>query len=159
MTHVIHAHQLRVPAGYEQRDEGKLGRIVREQWREQMAFQVVHADDGFVQHKADGVCIRRADQQRACQSGAGGAGNRVHIVQRASGIVQHFFGQWHDATNMVARGQFGYHAAVGNVHVDLRMQGVREQAALIVVQRHAGFVAGGFDAQYQHDGISVKALF
>ena len=38
-------------------------------------------------------------------------------------------------------------------------EGVREQAALIVVQRHAGFVAGGFDAQYQHDGISVKALF
>ncbi len=34
--------------------------------------------------------------------------------------------------------------------VDLGMHGVREQAAIRVVQGDAGFVAGGFDAEDKH---------
>jgi hypothetical protein len=33
------------------------------------------------------------------------------------------------------------------VHGDLRMQGMRQQAALGVIQSKAGFVTGGFDAE------------
>ncbi len=51
---------------------------------------------------------------------------------------------------MVARGEFGNNAAVIAVHGHLRMQGMREQAALHIVERNTGFVAGGFDAQDQH---------
>jgi hypothetical protein len=36
------------------------------------------------------------------------------------------------------------------------MQRVSEQAALAVVDRYAGFVAGCFDAEYKHD---LSALF
>ena len=36
------------------------------------------------------------------------------------------------------------------VHGDLRVQRVRQQPALRVVQRQAGFIAGGFDAENDH---------
>ena len=41
---VVDAHQLRVAAGHEQRDERKLGRIGDEERRQQVAFEVVHAE-------------------------------------------------------------------------------------------------------------------
>src|SRR2546430_7957729 len=49
---------------------------------------------------------------------------------------------------MVARGELGHPSAVGVVHADLRMHGVGEQAA--VINRNAGFIAGGLDAEDQH---------
>lgn len=33
-----------------------------------MPFEVVHADDGFIQCEGERVRIRSADQQRACQT-------------------------------------------------------------------------------------------
>ena len=53
---------------------------------------------------------------------------------------------------MVARGELRHHPAVGRVHRDLRMQRVREQppGVAAVVERDAGFVAGGLDAEDQH---------
>jgi hypothetical protein len=47
---------------------------------------------------------------------------------------------------VVAGGQFRHDTAVFPMHGDLRMQRVRKQAALGVVERKAGFVAGTFDA-------------
>jgi hypothetical protein len=49
--------------------------------------------------------------------------------------------------DVVARGQLGDDAAIFLVHGDLRMQGMRQQAALGVIQSEAGFVTGGFDAE------------
>ena len=54
---------------------------------------------------------------------------------------------------MVAGGEFGHHAAVKPVQVDLRVQGLAQHAVLAVVERDAGFVAGGFDAEGEHGGV------
>src|SRR5690606_4291770 len=40
------------------------------------------------------------------------------------------------------------------VQIDLAEQRIGQQAALAVVERDTGFVAGGFQAQYQHGGVS-----
>jgi hypothetical protein len=42
------------------------------------------------------------------------------------------------------------------MHRDLRMQRVREQAALRVVERETGFVAGAFDAENEHGEVNLK---
>ena len=65
------------------------------------------------------------------------------------------FEQRQRAPDMVARRQFRHDAAVFPMHRDLRMQRVREQAALRVVERETGFVAGAFDAENEHDGSGV----
>ena len=46
--------------------------------------------------------------------------------------------------------RLGHDAAVFAVHGDLRVERVREQAALRVVEREAGFVTGAFDAENEH---------
>jgi hypothetical protein len=54
------------------------------------------------------------------------------------------------AADVVARGQFRHHAAIGFVHRHLGMHRMAEQAAPGIVERDAGFVAGGFDAEHYH---------
>src|SRR5215212_5741654 len=44
------------------------------------------------------------------------------------------------------------------MHRDLRMERVRQQAALAVVNGDAGFVAGGFDAEHAHEAIIGAVL-
>ena len=67
--------------------------------------------------------------------------------QGAARLLQDLPGQRQHAPDVVARSQFRHHAAVFGVHRHLGMQGVGEQAALGMVQRNAGFVAGGFDSE------------
>ena len=110
-----------------------------------MAFEVVYADDGFVECERERVRISRADQQCARQTRPRGDCERAHILQCTLRIRQHFLCQRNDALYVVARSEFGHNAAVGDVHVDLRVQGVGEQTARVVIQRNACFVARGFD--------------
>ena len=65
----------------------------------------------------------------------------------APASVHHLFEQRQRAPDVIARRQFRHDAAVLAMHRDLRMQRVRKQAALRVVEREAGFVAGAFDAE------------
>ena len=51
---------------------------------------------------------------------------------------------------MVTGSQFRHHPAIFGMDFHLAEQGVREQSALRVIDRHTGFVAGGFDAKYVH---------
>ena len=66
-----------------------------------------------------------------------------------SGLGQGLADQRQQLAHVVARGQFGHHAAIFGVQFDLAVQGVREQAALAVVDGHPGFVAGGLDAEHR----------
>ena len=50
--------------------------------------------------------------------------------------------------DVVAAREFGHDAAVGAVHVDLRVQRVGEEPFGIGNESDAGFVAGGFNAKY-----------
>ena len=52
---------------------------------------------------------------------------------------------------MVARGEFRHHAAIVGMHRHLGMQGMAEQPAFGVVERDASFIAGGFDAEDEHE--------
>ena len=57
----------------------------------------------------------------------------------------------HHAADVVPRRELRHHAAVDRVHRDLRVQRVREQATGRVVHGEAGFIAGGFNADDDHE--------
>ena len=57
---------------------------------------------------------------------------------------------------MIARRKLRDNAAVRLVHRHLRVQRVREQPALRVIYREAGFVAGRFDSEDKH-GVEGEA--
>jgi hypothetical protein len=69
---------------------------------------------------------------------------------RAFRLGQHPLQQRDQAPDVVARCQFRHHAAIGLVHRHLGMHRMAEQAAPGIVERDAGFVAGGFDAEHFH---------
>ena len=146
----IHAHQLRVAARDEQRQERKLGPIRFQQGREQMPLQVMHAHQRFAQCKRQRIRHGSADQQRTGQPWAFCIGDCVDVRACSASLAEHFFQQRNHAADVVTRGQFGHHAAVFAVHGDLRIERMRAQAGIGVVQGDAGFVTGGFDAEDQH---------
>jgi hypothetical protein len=47
-------------------------------------------------------------------------------------------------------GELGFDAAIVGVHRSLRVHLLGEETARGVVHRHAGLVAGGFDAEDEH---------
>ena len=94
----------------------------------------------------------RADQQRTGQSRALRERDRIDFRQRYVAFLQHLLQQRNRASHMVARGQLGHDTTILFMHGDLRVQRMRKQAALAVIQREAGFVAGGFDAEDDHQG-------
>ncbi len=102
--------------------------------------------------ECEGQTLRKcgADQQRARKPGSLGVGDCVQILQFATAACEYFAGERHDTADVVARGQFRNHAAVGLVHRDLRVQCVRQEAGPVLVEREPGFVAGGFDSKEQH---------
>ena len=144
LAHVGHVHELRMATRHQQRDEGKRRRVVGQERRQQVAFEVVDAQHGPPQRRAQRHCHTGTHQQRAGQPRPAGVGHEVDLVQAARGLGQHLAGQRQHALHMVARGQFGHHAAERGMHVHLRVQGLRPQLRQAVGasldQRHAGFV-------------------
>ncbi|OIQ78955.1 beta-galactosidase YesZ [mine drainage metagenome] len=140
--------QHRVPARHEQRNEGEIQRRVRQQRRQQMTFEVVHAQ----QRPVGGQRQRRGqpgtDQQRAGQTGTLRVGDHVDVAQRAAGVGQRALHQRQRARDVVARRQLRDDAAVIAVHRDLRVQRVGEQPVRAVVDCHAGLVARRFQAEH-----------
>ena len=116
-----------------------------------MAFEVVYGDHGFAQRKGERVGIGAAGQERAAKAGALGVGNGVDVGVVFAGFVQAGLGERHEAADVVAAGQLGHHAAVFGMHGHLGVQPVADEAVFGAVERHAGFVAGGFDAENEHD--------
>ena len=116
-----------------------------------MAFEVVHGDHGFAQRKGERVGIGAAGQKCAAKAGSLGVGDGVDVGVVFAGFVQAGLGERHEAADVVAAGQLGHHAAVFGMHGHLGVQLVTDEAVFGAVECHAGFVAGGFDAENEHD--------
>ena len=142
-----HRHKLGVSAGNQQGNERKLGALVGQQRREQVAFEMVHRQHGLAKGKGQRAGVGGAGKQGAAQAGALGVGNGVDVGVSNSGFGQAGPGERHQPADVVAAGQFGHHAAVFGVHGHLGVQRVADQAAFAAVKGDAGFVAGGFDAE------------
>ena len=151
-------HQLAVAAGNQQGDEREGGRIGFEQRREQVAFEMVDADDRHLEREAQRGGNAGADQQRPGQPRPFGIGDGLDIVQGAAGLLQDLPGQRQHAPDVVARGEFRHHPAVFGVHRHLGVQRMGEQAALRMVQSNAGFIAGGFDSEDEHKPAIIAVL-
>ena len=116
IAEAAHGHELRVAARYEQGDEGECRLLFRQQRRKQVAFQMVHGQDGFAQCEGQRVGISRTGQQRAAQAGALRVGNRVDVGILHARFLQSRLRERHEPADVVAAGQFGHHAAIFGVH-------------------------------------------
>ena len=106
-----------------------------------MAFKMVDGDNGLTDGKCQRIGEARTGQQCAAQARALRKGNRVDVGIAYACFLQATLRQRHHTADMVAAGQFGDNAAVFGVHRHLCVQMMRQQAALGIVERNAGFVA------------------
>jgi len=67
-------------------------------------------------------------------------------------LLEQAAGERQQPPDVVARGELRHHAAVVGVQPRLRMQDVPEEPPAVVIERDSGLIAGGFDAEHQHDG-------
>jgi N6-L-threonylcarbamoyladenine synthase len=155
LAHAVHAHELRMAAGHQQRHERELGRVRCQQRRQQVAFQVVHAQHRLVERQPLAARDRRADEQGARQARTLRVRDGIDVGRRDIRSLQRLLQQGDRAADMVARGQFRHHAAIFLVHRHLRVQRMRQQAPACVIQGQAGFVTGRFDAENDH-GTQLK---
>jgi hypothetical protein len=123
------AHQLAVAARNQQGHERETRRPARQQWRQQVTFEMVHRHAGPLERRRQRLGKGRTDQQGARQTRSLSVGNGIDLGQRAAAVGKNLAQQGYDATDMIARGEFGHHPAVGLMHAHLRVQGVREQGA------------------------------
>src|SRR5439155_5896120 len=104
----------------------------------------------FSKRVAERARNARADEQRAGEPRPLRVRDAIEVAKRQSRLSEDRLRERHDASNMIARRELGDNAAVGLVHRDLRMQCVRKQAALGVVNRDTRFVTGSLEAENAH---------
>src|ERR1700722_1970401 len=114
----------RVAAGDDEADGGHLrmarGEVRFEDYGVNVAFEMIYRDERFAEREGENFAVGHADQQSAGEAGALGDGNGVEVSERDFCLVESFAHNWDDFAEMLARGQFGNHAAVFAVDVDLR---------------------------------------
>ena len=125
-----------------------------------MPFQVVHTHHRLAQTGGQRAGHASPHQQRTGQPRATRVSHHVQVRQSAAGLNHHFGNQRQHAANVVTAGKLRHHTAIGLVHLDLAVQGMRQQhrhtCAGGIYQRHAGFVARRLDAQHQPSGGVVQ---
>lgn len=115
----------------------------------------MHRQRGDAACHGEGFGHARAHEQRARQARAGSVGHRIDIGRAQARLGERLLEQHGQAADVIARGELGHHATIRGVQVDLRVQPVREQAGIGVVDRDAGFITGGFDAEDFHGGAEL----
>ncbi len=138
-------------AGHEEGNEREFGPASRKKRREQVSFEMMDPEHRDAQCFAERVGEGSANQQGSGETRALGIADALQIPRGAPGLAKDLAREGHQSLDVVARGEFRHHAAVGLVHGNLGMHGVADQAAFAaVVQRDAGFVARSLDSQHEH---------
>ncbi len=136
-------------------DEGGVGRdgVAAEKWGEQMALDVVHGEEGFGRTESQSLGQRGSNEEGGCEAGAGGGGDGIELGKIEARIFHGPINDQRSAGMVVARGDFGNHAAELGMNFRLAENLVREHAVEAGQNGGGGFVAGGFDGEdFGHGG-------
>lgn len=116
-----------------------------------MGLMVVDADKWFLQRIGSSLRGLETDQQCRGQTRSLRGGDGVYLRANDTGLGQSGTRHGQEVLQMFARGEFGHHAAVFGMNLDLRGNGVGQNGA-ITHDGSAGFVTGCFDREDGHIG-------
>src|SRR5713101_635074 len=115
-----------------------------------MTFDVIDADQRFVQRERHRLRVRNAHQQRTNQARSDRDRDAVDLFFRQARARERLFDDRNDLVEVFARSKFGNHAAKALVSCNLRGNHGRDDLAAITHERSRGLIAGSFDSEYQH---------
>ncbi len=135
----------------EERHEGEardLGRCLAapEEDGEQVANEVVDADERLARRPGEPLRRLHADEQRADETGTVGDGDAIDVGKLRARAVEGSPCDLRRVGHVVARGELRDDAAVWRVHGDLGVHEVREDAPVRLDEGRARLVAGRLDA-------------
>ena len=139
-------------AAREQRGEGRDRGAVLEHGREQVPFEMVHADHGHAERRGERLREAHAHQQRPDESRPVRHADGVHLVERAARVAERAPHDGCDRREMRARRDLGHHATEDRVHV-LREDHERVEGGVVTSRRDHGsrsLVARALDAEDAH---------
>ena len=113
-----------------------------------MTLHMVYRDHRTIPGRCESRCHAAADHQRPYEAGACRVRNGVRT--RKIGLLERLGYQRQQAAHVIAGRNLGNHATVAGVQVHLAVQPVGQKPAFGAVDRDAGLVAAGFDAQNVH---------
>ena len=145
--------QARMAAGHDQHDRGQRDRSVLEPDRLDVAGEVVHGHERFIERPRCGFRERDPDEQRPDEPRPLRHRYRVDVAPAGAAIGQRALDDPADVADVLTRRQLRHHAAPLAVNVRLRSHHVRTQMPTrgpIFNQRRGRFVAGGFNPEDQH---------
>jgi len=131
-TNPLHFYELRMSARHQQRDVRERRRLRLEQRREQVAFEVMHADGRPVPGVSEAACEGGTRQKCADQAGASGVGDAIQLGWPGIGLGQRGTHQWQQPTHVIPRGQLRNDPAEDPMQVYLAEKLVGQQAALAI---------------------------
>ncbi len=133
------------------------GDVVGESRAQGMAFEMVDRVERLVVHGRDRLGHGDTDDNAADQARPGGRGDAVEIGEADPGLAHGGFDQRAEMLQMRAGGDFGHHATVWLVLVELGEQRLGQHPAPVVDHGGGRFVAARFDAQDNHRGAIMAA--
>jgi hypothetical protein len=141
-----------VPAGDEQPDEGvarphgrRIARTAQEH-REQVADEVVDADERLACGPGEPLGGLHADEERPRESGAACDRDAVDRVERRASAGERLAHHRHDGARVISRGDLGDDAAVGGMERHLAVDDIGEDRPVDLDDGGRGLVARGLDA-------------
>ena len=151
MESVIAAHidERRVAARDDECHEGWLERRVREEVREDMAFEMVDTDERLVERKGQGLGRRDADEQCADESRSVRHGDLVDVRERHTGLADGLIDDGHDVDDVLARSDLRHDTAKLLVNGNLRRDDVRQDRAAAAQHGSRRLITARLNAQSQ----------
>lgn len=125
-----------------EREEGELRRGLSKPRGEEVPFEVMDAYYRDSERKAHGVRHGVPGKKGARKTRAFRDGNRRDVAAGLPRLGENFISERNNAPDVIAAREFGHHAAVGAVHVDLSVERIGEEPFRIGNEGGAGFVAG-----------------
>jgi hypothetical protein len=129
-----HVEQQRVAARDEQRDERGREIAILQRRREQMAFHVMHADEGAIACVRERLRVDDADEQRTGKARPGGHGDRVNRGGREARFGERAVHDGRQRGEMRAARELGHDAPEYLVDV----LGQDDEARQLAVHQHGG---------------------
>ena len=160
---VLDAHELGVAAGDDEaveRIDDRQRRLAArpQERREEVALEVIDADERNAARPGERLARREADEERADQPGPGRRRDEADVLEPDARGRERLLERGRQVLEVRARRDLGHDAAVARVRRELRGDHVREHPALAVEHGDRRLVAGGLDAEDDHDGKDREAL-
>ena len=150
----IDVNDVRMAARSHQADKRRVQIFVRDEVRGNMAFDVVHGNEGLLRGVGKPLGVGDPHEQRADQSGAVGHRHGVDIINRHICLGKRFGAHRANLFYMAARSDLRHDAAVDLVQRDLREYHGRKHFSAVFDDGGGSFVAGAFHRKNHGMGIT-----